>query len=235
MLKQKLQQKLLQKLSPQQIQMIKLLEIPTIQLEQRIKKEMEENPVLEEGHDDEQETDEEETLNEDNLDNEEDEFSLNDYMNDEDIPAYKLSSRNIPAEDKKPEIPFSVGSSFHDYLESQMGLRSLTEEQEILAQYILGNIDEDGYLRRKLENIVDDLAFSQSISTTEEQLHEMLRIIQDLDPAGVGARDLQECLLLQIERKDLENPVIKQARHLLKYFFQEFTKKHYEKKSKINT
>ncbi len=229
MLKQRLQQKLLQKLSPQQIQMIKLLEIPTIQLEQRIKKELEENPVLEEGHEDDPEVDEEETLSEDTLDKEEDEFSLNDYMNEEDIPAYKLSSRNIPSEEKKAEIPFSVGSSFHDHLESQIGLRSLTEEQEILAQYILGNIDEDGYLRRKLENIVDDLAFSQNISTTEEKLHEVLRIIQDLDPAGVGARDLQECLLLQIERKDLEDPVVKRARHILKYFFQEFTKKHYEK------
>lgn len=229
MLKQKLQQKLLQKLSPQQIQMIKLLEIPTIQLEQRIKKELEENPVLEEGHEDEQETNEEETLDEENLDNEEDEFSLNDYMNEEDIPTYKLSSRNLSSEDKKPEIPFSVGSSFQDHLESQMGLRNLTENQEILAQYILGNIDEDGYLRRKLENIVDDLAFSQNISTTEEELHEVLTIIQDLDPAGVGARDLQECLLLQIERKDIEDPVTKRSRHILKYFFQEFTKKHYEK------
>jgi len=229
MLKQKLQQKLLQKLSPQQIQMIKLLEIPTIQLEQRIKKELEENPVLEEGHEDEQEATEDENLTEESLDNEEDEFSLNDYMNEEDIPVYKLSSRNLSSDDKKPEIPFSVGSSFHDNLESQMGLRRLTEEQEVLAQYILGNIDEDGYLRRKLENIVDDLAFSQNISTTEEELHELLKIVQEFDPAGVGARDLQECLLLQIERKDMDGPIIKRARQILKYFFQEFTKKHYEK------
>ena len=229
MLKQKLQQKLLQKLSPQQIQMIKLLEIPTIQLEQRIKKELEENPVLEEGHEDEQETTEDENLTEETIDNEEDEFSLDDYMNEEDVPIYKLSSRNVSTDDKKPEIPFSVGSSFSDHLESQMGLRRLTEEQEVLAQYILGNIDEDGYLRRKLENIVDDLAFSQNISTTEEDLHELLRIVHEFDPAGVGARDLQECLLLQIERKDMEIPIIKRARHILKYFFQEFTKKHYEK------
>ena len=229
MLKQRLQQKLLQKLSPQQIQMIKLLEIPTIQLEQRIKKELEENPVLEEGHEDEPEVTEDEIDNEEEIDTTEDEFSLNDYLNDEDIPVYKLSSRNMPSEEKRPEIPFSVGSSFHDNLESQMGLRSLTEDQEVLGQYILGNIDEDGYLRRKLENIVDDLAFSQNISTTEEELHEILMIVQEFDPAGVGARDLQECLLIQIERKDMDDPVIKRARHLLKYFFQEFTKKHYDK------
>ncbi|UCG27039.1 MAG: RNA polymerase factor sigma-54 [Bacteroidales bacterium] len=229
MLKQKLQQKLLQKLSPQQIQMIKLLEIPTIQLEQRIKKELEENPVLEEGNEEEIELNEDEEVTEDTIDSEDEEFSLTDYLNEEDIPTYRLSTGNISADEKKTEIPFSVGSSFHDNLETQMGLRNLTEEQEILAQYIIGNIDEDGYLRRKLENIVDDLAFSQNISTTEEELHEILKIIQDFDPAGVGARDLQECLLLQIERKNMENSAIKRTRYILKYYFLEFTKKHYDK------
>lgn len=232
MLKQRLQQKLLQKLSPQQIQMIKLLEIPTIQLEQRIKKELEENPLLEEGTDDEislKETDQTEEESKDEQDSDIEEFSLEDYLNDEDVPVYRLNPKNYSKDEKREEIPFSVGSSFHEYLESQMGLRELTEKQELLAIYLLGNIDDDGYLRRKLEAIVNDLAFTQNIQTTEEELHEVLRIIQDLDPVGVGARDLQECLLLQIEYKDLELPEIALARKILKYYFQEFTKKHYEK------
>ena len=230
MLKQRLQQKLLQKLSPQQIQMIKLLEIPTIELEQRIKKEIEENPTLEEGA--ESATDEsqkEEEILEQDLGNDGEEFSLSDYINDEDIPVYKLQSRNYSRDDKKVEIPFSVGDTFHDHLESQLGLRSLTENQELLGKYLIGNIDEDGYLRRKLENIVDDLAFSQNVSTTEEELLEVLRIIQDLDPAGVGARDLQECLLIQIDRKDRSNPLIQRTWDILKFHFDEFTKKHYDK------
>jgi RNA polymerase sigma-54 factor len=233
MLKQRLSQKLLQKLSPQQIQMIKLLEIPTLQLEQRIKKEMEENPVLEEGADatdsGDQEGLEEEVGKESDLDQDKDEFSLEDYMNDEDIPSYRLSSRNYSKDDRKEEIPFSGGQSFNEHLEGQLGLRNLTEEQEMLAQYILGNIDEDGYLRRKLTAIVDDLAFSLNITTTEDVLHEILKVIQDFEPLGVGARDLQECLLLQIEAKDQNQPITALARKILKYYFDEFTKKHYDK------
>ena len=230
MLKQSLQQKLLQKLSPQQIQMIKLLEIPTIQLEQRIKKELEENPVLEEGREDEDFQDNgEEELNEDNLDNNADEFSLDDYINDEDIPSYKLSANNYSKDDKKEDIPFSVGISFHEHLQDQLGLRSLTEKEEVLATYLIGNLDDDGYVRRKLEAVANDLAFSQNIETDEDELLEILRIIQDLEPAGVGARNLQECLLIQIEGKDQEIPDIKLARKILKYYFNEFTKKHYEK------
>ena len=233
MLNQKLQQKLLQKLSPQQIQMIKLLEIPTIQLEERIKKELEENPVLEEGADEEaslkERDDSTEAGDANESDKDQDEFALDDYLNDEDIPIYRLNAKNYSRDDKREEIPFSVGSSFHEYLESQLGLRQLTEEQEILAGYLLGNIDDDGYLRRKLEAIVDDLAFTQNIQTNEEVLYEILKIIQDCDPIGVGARDLQECLLLQIESKNLDQPEVILARKILKYYFSEFTKKHYEK------
>ena len=230
MLKQRLQHKLLQKLSPQQIQMIKLLEIPTIELEQRIKKELEENPVLEDGTQDTgDESDQESEVLENDVDNDQEEFSLSDYLNDEDIPTYKLMSKNYSSDEKKAEIPFSVGDTFHDHLEAQLGLRRLTEKQEILGKYILGNIDEDGYLRRNPENIVDDLAFSMNFSATEDELMEVLEIIQDFDPGGVGAIDLQECLLLQIERKDLKDPDIKRARQILKYYFTEFTKKHYEK------
>lgn len=230
MLKQSLQQKLLQKLSPQQIQMIKLLEIPTIQLEQRIKKEMEENPVLEEGKNEEdfQETAEEE-ISEDNLENDIDEFSLDDYINEEDAPSYRLSSNNYSKDDKKDEIPFSVGISFHEHLQNQIGLKYLSEEEEVLALYLIGNLDDDGYVRRKLEAIVNDLAFSQNITTDEEELLEVLRIVQELEPTGVGARSLQECLLLQIENKDQNIPEIKLSRKILKYYFNEFTKKHYEK------
>ena len=230
MLRQRLQQKLLQKLSPQQIQMIKLLEIPAIQLEQRIKKELEENPVLEEGAEESIDKQEEESVDDDTFDDNTEEFSLSDYIDEDDTPSYRLSSNNYSKdENKNVEIPFSVGSSFHEHMKSQMGLQSLTKKEEELAKYIMGNIDEDGYLRRKLESIVDDLAFSQNIKATEEELLFILRIVQDLDPPGIGARDLQECLLLQIERKDQEDPVKKRAREILKYHFQEFTKKHYEK------
>lgn len=230
MLKQKLQQKLLQKLSPQQIQMIKLLEIPTIQLEQRIKKELEENPVLEEGMDEDedfQDNYEEDDGGEDS--NNDDEFSIEDYIEDDEIPNYKLSSGNYSKDDKYEEIPFSVGSSFHEFLESQLGLRKLTEREETLASYLIGNIDEDGYLRRKLEAVVDDIAFSMGITTDETELRKALDIIHNFDPAGVGARDLQECLLLQIKRKDLTNPIVKNAHDILKFHFDEFSKRHYDK------
>ena len=230
MLKQRLQQKLLQKLSPQQIQMIKLLEIPAIQLEQRIKKELEENPVLEEGAEESGDKQEEEDIADDTFEDNTEEFSLSDYLDEDDTPSYRLSSTNYSKdENMNVEIPFSVGSSFHEHMKSQMGLQSLTGKEEDLARYIMGNIDEDGYLRRKLESIVDDLAFSQNIKATEEELLFILRIVQDFDPPGVGARDLQECLLIQIERKDQDDPVKKRAREILKYHFQEFTKKHYEK------
>lgn len=229
MLKQRLQQKLLQKLSPQQIQMIKLLEIPAMQLEQRIKKELEENPVLEEGENDDQDAgeQEEEVRAEENGDD--DEFSIEDYLEDDDIPNYRLSTNNYSDDDKKPEIPLGSSSGFHAHLKSQLGLRSLTDKQETLAGYILGNIDDDGYIRRKLDAIVDDLAFTENISATEEELYEILQIVQDLDPPGVGARDLQECLLLQISRKDQSLATIVLARKIIKSHFQEFTRKHYDK------
>jgi RNA polymerase sigma-54 factor len=227
MLKQRLQQKLLQKLSPQQIQMIKLLEIPAIQLEQRIKKELEENPILEEGTDDSFE--EQEEVKEEQAPEQQDEFSLEDYMQDDEIPGYRLNTQNQTTDQKREEIPFSMGSSFRELLKAQLGLRKLSDEQEVLAEYILGNIDDDGYLRRELESIADDLAFSVGLETSYEALHEVLMVIQDFDPAGVGARSLQECLLLQIRRKDLTDPVIILAQKIIKNHFDEFTNKHYEK------
>ncbi len=228
MLKQRLQQKLLQKLSPQQIQMIKLLEIPAVHLEQRIKKELEENPVLEEGSE-ESLYDEQENTKDDQAGDQQDEFSLEDYIQDDDIPSYRLNTQNYSADEKREEIPFSLGNTFRDQLKGQLGLRKLTEDQEVLAEYILGNIDDDGYLRRELEAIADDLAFSVGLEVSYESLHAVLMIIQDLDPAGVGARNLQECLMLQIERKNLTDPVISLAHTILKNHFDAFTSKHYDK------
>jgi len=226
MLKQRLQQKLLQKLSPQQIQMIKLLEIPAIQLEQRIKKELEENPVLEEGSED-ISTQDEQDSGEETV--EQDEFSLEDYMDDDEIPTYRLNAQNYSRDDKQEDIPFSGGSSFSEMLSSQLGLRKLDEQQQLLGEYIIGNIDEDGYLRRELEAISDDLAFTFGMEITYEQIHEVLMIIQDFDPAGVGARSLQECLMLQLERQGLDEPLEKVAYQILKFHFDEFTNKHYDK------
>ncbi|MBN2519818.1 MAG: RNA polymerase factor sigma-54 [Bacteroidales bacterium] len=228
MLNQKLQQKLLQKLSPQQIQMIKLLEIPSMQLEQRIKKEMEENPVLEEGKDEDSEIPDS-NIEENSSSDDQNELSIDEYLDDDPIPSYKLNLSNYSRDTKKVDIPFSVGSSFHDHLETQLGLRKLSEREHDLAKYLIGNIDDDGYIRRNLSSIADDLAFTQNIKTSEDELLEVLKIIQDFDPIGVGARDLQECLLIQIEAKNQEIYSIGLARKILKYYFNEFTKKHYDK------
>ncbi|HOU96336.1 MAG TPA: RNA polymerase factor sigma-54 [Bacteroidales bacterium] len=233
MLKQRLQQKLLQKLSPQQIQMIKLLEVPTIQIEQRIKKELEENPALEEGTEEPEEeiiTDEtdEDEINEE--ENNQDEFTLDDFIDEDyDIPEYNIQQKDYEREEQRRELPFSVGSTFHENLLSQLGLRELNEKQKILGEFIIGNIDEDGYLRRDLNSIVDDLAFLQNITTTEDELEKVLEVVQDLEPAGVGARNLQECLILQIKRKEQSLPAIKLAKQILEEHFEEFSKRHYDK------
>ena len=233
MLRQKLQQKLLQKLSPQQIQMIKLLEVPSMQLEQRIKEEIEENPALEEmvyGDGEVSiESQQEEDTTTDPKDKDKEEFTFEDYLDEDDIPSYKLNANNYSKDDKREDIPFSVGQSFHDYLENQLGLRTLDDKQRTLALYLLGNIDDDGYLRRRLENIVDDIAFALNIETDEVELINILHIIQEFDPPGVGARSLQECLLLQIQAKDMEDRKINLAYKILKDHFTEFTRKHYDK------
>ena len=228
MLSQKLQQKLLQKLSPQQIQLIKLLEVPTFMLEQRIKKELEENPTLEEGPEVDQ-NDNQEEIDEEEEELKENEFSLEDYMNEEDIPSYRLKENNYSKDDKKEEIPFSVGTTFRESLISQLNLRVLSEHKQNLAKYLIGNIDDDGYLRREIYAIVDDLALTQNIETSEEELLEVLKIIQDFEPVGIGARNLQECLLIQIKKKDNNKPDIKNAKLILEDYFDEFTKKHYDK------
>ncbi len=231
MLKQRLQQKLLQKLSPQQIQLIKLLEVPTMQLEQRIKKELEENPILEEGREENSEMDD--SRMDEDPDKEKDEISLEEFKDEYDIPAYRLNARNRSHDDEKVvEIPFSAGVSFHENLSNQLGMRIIDDHKQALGHYILGNIDDDGYLRRDLENIIDDLAFSLNISTTLEELRDILLMIQEFDPHGVGARNLQECLILQLERHAREgrdNEETKNAHVILTDFFEEFTRKHYDK------
>ncbi len=233
MLKQRLQQKLVQKLSPQQIQLIKLLEVPTIQLEQRIKKEIEENPVLEEGREEEEKLDDQQSQEEEYDNGQDDEFTLEDYLPDDETPSYRLASNNYSSDDKKTEIPYSTGTSFHEHLQSQLGLRIMDDRKLNLAEYLLGNIDEDGYLRRDIEAIVNDIAFSQNIMTDERELLDILEIIQDFDPPGVGARDLQESLALQLKHKlkasKEENKALNLAYKIIKNHFTEFTKKHYEK------
>ncbi len=232
MLKQGLQQKLLQKLSPLQIQVIKLLEIPTAQLEQRIKEELEANPVLEyEGDSNEQDSygDEPETHESDQS---KDDLSIDEYIQDDAIPAYKLQSRNYSKDDKQEDIPFSIGTTFHEHLITQLGLRILDDRQTAIAEYIIGNIDEDGYLRREIEEIADDLAFTQNLEVDEKEVLDILEIVHDFDPPGIGARDLQECLLLQIQKKDQSEKDIENAYHILKHHFEEFTRKHYEKIAK---
>ncbi len=237
MLKQGLQQKLLQRLSPQQIQLIKLLEIPVMELEQRIKKELEENPLLEEGESNDelpiqQEPEQSIDVNDNEADKDPDkeEFTIDDYFSDDEyIPSYKLASNNTSADDKNEEIPFSVGDSFQENLEKQLGVRSLSEKQKQIASFLIGNIDDDGYIRRDLESITDDMAFLQNVSVTVLEVEEVLHIIQELDPPGIGARDLRECLLLQLQSKELLYLEVKNAIIIIRDYFEEFIKKHYDK------
>lgn len=215
-----LQQKLLQKLSPQQILMIKMLELPAIQLEQRIKREVEENPVLE--IDPETKAD----SNDDEPEQTKD-ISIDEYIDDE--PSYKYRANNFSKDDRKEEIPFSIGVTFHEYLSEQLGVLALDEKESKLAEYIVGNIDEDGYLRRDIDAIVDDLAFSMNIDVDDKKIEEILLLIQQLDPPGIGARNLQECLLLQLKHREHQTQAVQTATTLIASFFDEFTKKHYDK------
>jgi RNA polymerase sigma-54 factor len=249
-LKQTQQLKLLQKLSPQQIQLMKLLQLPTLALEQRIKEELEANPALEEGNEEEieqQDDFEDDVLNEsDETDNEQsdedavmedaqrmdDEISIDDFMDEEEVADYKYEINNSGKDNDFHETPITVGPGFHDLLEQQLGLQDLNEQQYKVGLYLIGCIDEDGYLRRDMESIVDDIAFSQNVNTTIQEIEELLKVIQTFDPAGVGARNLQECLLLQLERKNPKTREIYFAIDVVKNFMDEFSKKHYEKIAK---
>lgn len=223
MLKQSLQQKMLQKLSPLQIQTIKLLELPTMQLEQRIKKELEENPALDEGHEIDENSPEEE------IEQPQDEFTLEDYLNEEDeTPSYKLQVNNQSKDQKKEYSTLSTSESLHQHLISQLGFRHLSPRHYSIGRFLIGSIDDDGYLRRNLEAIADDLAFKQNMEVSVEELQEVLAVIQDFDPSGIGARDLQECLLLQLKAK-AQTSSVELAKEVIANSFEAFTKKHYDK------
>lgn len=225
MLRQTLEQKLQQKLSPAQIQVIKMLEVPTLELEERIRQELEENPALEEGRE-ESETDNEfdDDLNDDGGNN--DDMDLEEYMVDDDIPDYRLKANNTSKDDKKEDIPFSIGNTFHENLIEQLGLQQISEHERLLAEYVIGNIDEEGYLRRTVESMVDDIVFHAGVHTTDEEMMDIVSMIQEFDPPGVGATDLKECLKLQLERK-IYNPTLDIALKIVEEYFEEFSKKHY--------
>lgn len=229
-LRQRLQQKQLQRLSPQQIQLMKLLQVPTIALEARIKEELEANPALEEGDEIEEDefSDLENEEEEEYDDGSEDEFSIEDYLTDDDTPDYALHANNSSADDEQRETPLSGGTSFRDLLREQLGMRVMSDLQKTIAETIIGNLDDDGYLRREVFAIVDDLAFTQNIQTNEDEVEDLLEVVQSFEPAGVGARNLQECLLLQMNRKEeTENLLL--AKQLITKMMDEFSKKHYTK------
>ena len=229
MLKQQLQQKLQQKLSPQQIQLIRLLELPAIELEERVKQELEENPALEEGpeiNDPEEQAVEDTDMGDTAADTDLD-LSLGDYLTEDDIPDYKMREIRERSE-KKEEIPFSAGQSLNEYLLQQLGLRDLPEKEMKIAEYIIGNIDDDGYLRRELQSIADDLIFQVGRTVDNAEIESVIRVVQDFDPPGICARNLQECLLLQLKRRE-DTPASRRAVCILNNYFDEFTRKHYEK------
>jgi len=241
MLNQRLQQKLLQKLSPQQILLMKLLQIPSMALEQRIKQEIEENPALEESgaaEEDQGEIIDGDDNPDEEYDSKEDEFDLDDYIQDDEVPTYKTSTNNQSSDDERKDIPYASGLSFQEMLHSQLGLRILNEKQIAIAETIIGNLDDSGYLQRDVNAMVDDLAFAQNIIASDDEIMDVLHIVQEFDPAGIGARNLQECLLIQLRRKqDTDNPAVELAIVVLENYFNEFVKKHYEKimkKARIN-
>lgn len=207
-----------QKLSPQQIQMIKLLELPTVQLEQRIKQEIENNIVLEE---EERRTEDEEQQPQ--------EISVDEYLREDETPSYKSRISNYSKDDKQRPVYLTEGRSLQEYLIEQLGYRNLPEREQRLAVYLVGSLDEDGYLRRDLESVADDIAFTVGIETTAAELERVLGVIHELEPAGVGARNLQECLLLQMDQLPSDTPARRLARRILTSYFDEFVKKHYEK------
>ena len=207
-----------QKLSPQQIQMIKLLELPAVQLEQRIKQEIEDNIVLEE---EERSAEDEEQPPQ--------QISFDEYLREDDTPSYKSRINNFSKDDKQRPVYLTEGRSLQEYLVEQLGYRNLPERDMRLAVYLIGSIDEDGYLRRDLESVADDIAFTMGLETTAEELERLLGIIHELEPAGLGARDLRECLLLQMAQMPVNTRPRRLARKILTSYFDEFVKKHYEK------
>lgn len=228
-LKQFLTQKTEQRLSPQQIQLMKLLQVPTLELDQRIKQELEENPALEEGietEDDEFDKEEDNSSSEDD-----DEFDISDYF-DEDVADYKTQANNASKDEEERVVPLSGEQSFQEKLTEQLHLIALNDTQFLIADVLIGNLDESGYLNREISAIVDDLAFSQNILVEEREIEAVLLLIQSLDPAGIGARNLRECLLIQMNRRQDKSLNRIRAKQILENYFDEFTKKHYDKIAK---
>ena len=228
MLKQQLQLKLSQKLSPQQIQLMKLIQLPTLAFEEHLKQEIEENPALEQGKES-VETDELYEDQDEPWDEQEKEtLDLEDYLSDDDVPDYKTTDSNYPEESKDHQIPYAAGTSFHQHLISQLGTFEVSESTYLIAEYLIGSLDESGYLRRPEEDLIDDMAFHMNLMVAPEELIDSLHIVQQLDPAGVGARNIAECLKLQLERqsaseaRDLAMAIIRDS-------FDLFSKKHFEK------
>ena len=227
-------QTLSQKLSPQQIQFIKLLQIPTTELETRIEEELETNPALEEGPEQNEVDDSEDADFDETTDSSTDEISLDDYLQD-DYSGYKMQGDGS-GDDEDKEIPIASSQSFIDQLKDQLGYLKLDPRQRIIAEQLIGSIEGDGYIRREMESIMNDLAFSQNIETTLEELEEILEKIQDFDPPGIAARNLKECLLIQLKRKEeAENGDVQLAIRILESSYDDFTKKHFDKiKKKLN-
>ena len=232
MLKQQFQLRLSQKLSPQQIQLMKLIQLPTQAFEQRVAQELEENPALEGGKEQSDSEDYQEdaydTYDQEGTEIIETDINVDNYLSDDEIPSYKLSANNYSADDQERETPYASGTSFYQYLTEQLNTYQLSDEQMEMALFLIGSLDDSGYLRRSIDDLVDDLAFTQNIYTDQNTLLEVLHLVQDLDPAGVGARNLQECLALQLERKTASSAAQK-ALVMVQEHFDAFSKKHYDK------
>ena len=228
MLKQFLNFKLSQKLSPQQIQLMKLIQLPTQAFEQRISQEMNENPALEGGKEEPEKFDEDINDEYQETIDEAPEINIDDYLSDDETPSYKLNANNYSADDQQTHMPYAAGQSFTQHLMQQLNTYRLEESEKEIAKFLVGSVDESGYIRREIADIVDDLAFTQNVYTQEAAVESVLEKVQELDPAGVGARDLQECLLLQLKRKQQNTKVVLASR-ILKETFDHFSKKHYKK------
>lgn len=230
MLKQHLKLKLSQKLSPQQIQLMKLIQLPTLAFEQRLKQEVEENPALNSGKEKSEESEFDDEFGNENSEErtEEPEIDITDYLSDDEIPSYRLKANNHSKDDEEKQIPYAAGTSFAEFLKNQLQTYPLNDDERKIAEFLVGSVDESGYIRRSIEDIVDDLAFTQNIYTSTETVERQLKIVQDLDPAGVGARDLKECLLIQLRRR-VQTEERDLAIAVLEESFDAFAKKHYDK------
>lgn len=232
MLKQQLQFKLSQKLSPQQIQLMKLIQLPTQAFEQRLKQELEENPALESGKEADNEFDQDFDNSTDDYNDSEsignDEINVDEYLSDDEIPDYRTQANNYSSDDDDKTVPYAAGISFTQHLINQLNTYRLTDEERDISEFLVGSVDESGYIRRSLLDIMDDLAFTQNVFTTENKIEHVLKIVHQLDPAGVGARNLQECLSIQLHRKE-KNARVELAIKIIDSAFEQFTKKHYKK------